>query len=184
MAAGDDRVRVHQGDCNTILVRDVFPRCEFRDYRRALCLLDPYKLNIDWKVLETAGRLGTIEIFYNFMIMDANMNVFMKNPGKVTPAQAARMEAVWGESSWRTAAYRKSEDLFGEIDEKTSNEVIAEAFRTRLQIGAGFKYVPKPIPMRNSKGAIIYYLYFASPNKTGARIVSEIFNKYRDVGVA
>ena len=45
---------------------------------------------------------------------------------------------------------------------------------------AGFAYVPSPIPMRNSNGAVIYYLYFALPNKTGAKIVEEIFVKYRD----
>ena len=183
LAKGDPRVTVHPGDCNTVLMRDVFPRCEYSKFRRALCLLDPYGLNIDWKVLETAGKMGSIEVFYNFMIMDANMNVFMKDSAKVTPEQAARMDAVWGDITWRTAAYRKTVDLFGEIDEKVTNEEIAEAFRKRLQSVAGFKYVPSPMPMRNSKGAIVYYLYFASPNKTGGSIVSDIFQTYRDKAV-
>ena len=43
LTVGDKRVTVHQGDCNDILLSDVFPRCEYADYRRALCLLDPYK---------------------------------------------------------------------------------------------------------------------------------------------
>jgi len=55
--------------------------------------------------------MKSVEIFYNFMIMDANMNVFMKNPDKVTPDQAARMDAVWGDRSWRDVAYRQSQDL-------------------------------------------------------------------------
>ena len=38
--------------------------------------------------------------------------------------------------------------------------------------------------MRNSRGAVIYYLYFASPNKAGAHIVEDIFNKYRNKGAA
>jgi hypothetical protein len=59
------------------------------------------------------------------------------------------------------------------------NEAVSEAFRKRLEEVAGFKYVPKPVPMRNSTGAVIYYLYFASPNKTGAKIVGDIFRKYR-----
>jgi len=183
LAAGDKRVKVHEGDCNTILLRDVFPRCEYSAYRRALCLLDPYRLNIDWRVLEKAGTMKSVEVFYNFMIMDANMNVFMRHPGKVAPEQAARMDAVWGDASWRTAGYRTKTDLFGEIEEKATNEEIAEAFRKRLQNVAGFKYVPSPMPMRNSKGAVVYYLYFASPNKTGSSIVEDIFNAYRDKGV-
>jgi three-Cys-motif partner protein len=179
LSALDSRVTVHHGDCNDVLLRRVFPQCRYEDYRRALCLLDPYGLNVDWRVLAEAGRMGTIEIFYNFMIMDANMNVFMRDSSKVTSDQAARMTAVWGDESWRSAAYRETPDLFGSRLEKASNEVIAEAFRDRLERVAGFKYVPPPIPMRNSLGATVYYLYFASANKTGAKIVSEIFDTYR-----
>lgn len=180
LAEGDPRVQVHHGDGNQILLRDVFPKCLWEDRQRALCLLDPYKLNVNWEVLRTAGQMHSIEVFYNFMIMDANMNVFMRDPSKVSPEQAARMDAVWGDSTWRTAAYQSSQDLFGEIEEKATNEVIAEAFRKRLQEVAGFKYVPQPLPMRNSRGAVVYYLYFGSHNPAGDRIVTYIFDKYRN----
>ena len=126
--------------------------------------------------------MKSIDIFYNFMIMDANMNVFMRNPEKVTEEQSARMDFAWGDGTWRQAAYEQVQTLFGEVDEKRSNEEIAEAFRARLHQVAGFAYVPAPIPMRNGRGATVYYLYFASPNKTGAKIVGEIFEKYRDRG--
>lgn len=179
LAEDDPRVQVHHGDGNQILLRDVFPKCLWEDRQRALCLLDPYKLNVNWEVLQTAGQMRSIEVFYNFMIMDANMNVFMRDPSKVSPEQAARMDAVWGDSTWRTAAYQSGHDLFGEIEEKATNEVIAEAFRKRLQEVAGFKYVPQPLPMRNSRGAVVYYLYFASHNSIGGRIVTHIFDKYR-----
>ena len=181
--AGDDpRVTVHEGNCNTVLLEDVFPRCRYGDFRRALCLLDPYGLNVNWQVLLTAGQMKSIEVFYNFMIMDANMNVFMRDPSQVPPVQAARMDAVWGDGSWRSAGYRSEPGLFGDIEEKTTNDAIAEAFRSRLRDVAGFAYVPAPIPMRNSKGAVVYYLYFASANKTGAKIVTDIFDRYRNKG--
>ncbi len=184
LAITDSRVTVHEGDCNKILLEGVFPRCQYSDYRRALCLLDPYGLNVNWTVLAAAGGMESVEIFYNFMIMDANMNVFMKDPSKVTPEQAARMDAVWGDSSWRSAVYRSAPTLFGEVEEKVTNKEIAEAFRDRLRNVARFAYVPDPIPMRNSRGAVVYYLYFASPDKTGGKIVTEIFDKYRERGGA
>jgi three-Cys-motif partner protein len=127
--------------------------------------------------------MRSIEIFYNFMIMDANMNIFWRNPEKVPAKQMKRMDAVWGERSWRDVAYKKSPGLFEDMEEKAENKEIAEAFRKRLREQAGFKFVPEPIPMRNSKGAVIYYLFFASPNKTGEKIVKHIFNKYRQKGV-
>jgi hypothetical protein len=37
--------------------------------------------------------------------------------------------------------------------------------------------------MRNTRGAVVYYLFFASPNRTGDKIVRDIFNKYRDRGI-
>ncbi len=182
LTAGDARVTVHEGDCNKILLRDAFPCCRYGDYHRALCLLDPYRLNVNWEILQTAGRMKSIEVFYNFMIMDANMNVLWRDPSKVDPDQPARMDAVWGDNSWRSAAYHITQDLFGDVEEKVTNDKIAQAFRNRLKAVAGFKYVPEPMPMRNSKGAVVYYLFFASPNKTGADIVQQIFDKYRTRG--
>ena len=176
-------VLIHEGDANTVLQKEVFPSCQYNDYHRALCLLDPYALNVDWKVIETAGKMRSVEIFYNFMIMDANMNVLWRDPAKVAADQLARMDKVWGDRSWRGAAYETTPGLFGEIEEKADNKAVAEAFRTRLKKVAGFQYVPAPMPMRNEQGAIIYYLFFASQNKTGERIVKAIFNKYGARGI-
>src|SRR5262249_33078494 len=92
---------VHEGDANNILVKKVLPRCRFEDFHRGLCLLDPYALNVDWKAIETAGKMHSVEIFYNFMIMDANMNVLWRDPDKVPADQQARMDKVWGDRSWR-----------------------------------------------------------------------------------
>ncbi len=175
-------VYIHKGDCNRVLLAEVFPRCRYGDYCRALCLLDPYGLNVNWEVLQKAGKMKSIEIFYNFMIMDANMNVFWHIPEKVQASQIARMDAVWGDHSWQQAAYRKTPGLFFEMEEKTTNKVVIDAFRDRLKKVAGFEYVPEPMPMRNSKGSVIYYLFFASPKRTGAKIVEDIFNSYRNKG--
>jgi three-Cys-motif partner protein len=89
------------------------------------------------------------------------------------------MNAVWGDDSWRAAAYRKERGLFGDIEEKKTNEAIAKAFQKRLRDVAGFEYVPNPLAMKNSKGAVVYYLFFASPNRTGSKILTDIFKKYR-----
>jgi three-Cys-motif partner protein len=174
-------VTVHKGDCNDLLLTEVFPRAKFSDYRRALCLIDPYGLHLNWDVMLSAGQMKSIEIFLNFPIMDMNMNVLKKDPGKVDPQQASRMTAFWGDQSWRQVAYSTTENLFG-IEEKANNEAVAEAFRQRLKKVAGFDYVPEPIPMRNNKGATVYYLFFASQKPVAADIVRAIFNKYRNKG--
>ena len=97
-------VHVHEGNCNEILEDSVFPRCRYEDYSRALCLLDPYGLHLNWSVMAAAGRMKSIEIFLNFPVMDMNMNVLWRDPDKVRSEQALRMDAFWGDDSWRKAA--------------------------------------------------------------------------------
>jgi three-Cys-motif partner protein len=141
--------------------------------------LDPYGLAVDWKVVHAIGQMGSVEIFNTYMLMHANRNVLWRNPEKLPQERLRKMDFVWGDRTWTDQLYDQTEDLFGPRAEKLPNAAVAEAFRTRLQKVAGFKYVPAPIPMKNTRGATVYYLLFASPNKTGAAIVEDIFNKYR-----
>lgn len=68
--------------------------------------------------------------------------------------------------------------LFDDMKEKINNEKLAEAFRERLINNAGFKVVPTPIAMKNTTGAIVYYLYFASQVDVAGKIVKDIFKSY------
>jgi three-Cys-motif partner protein len=176
-----DRKNVHifAGDCNKVLLETVFPSIRYDKFQRALCVLDPYGLDLNWHVIAAAGKSKGIEIFLNFPVADINRNVLWNDPTRVSEAQAARLTAFWGDESWRQIAYSSEGELFGDLH-KQPNEVVAEAFRKRLQKVAGFTFVPEPLPIRNSNRAIVYYLFFASPNKTGAKIVRYIFDKFRN----
>jgi three-Cys-motif partner protein len=171
-------VFICQGDCNKILLDRVFPRVKYEHYQRALCILDPYALHLNWTVIAAAGQSRAIDMFLNFPVADINRNVLWKDPESVEGSQKARLTAFWG-GTWHDVAYQS--DLFGN-PYKQSNEAIAEAFRNRLKDVAGFARVPKPIPMRNSKGAIVYYLFFASQKDTAEHIVLDIFEKYQNRG--
>ena len=172
-------VHIYNADCNQILLEKIFPLVSYKDYKRGLCLLDPYGLHLDWDVIYQAGKMRSIEIFYNFSVYDINRNILRRDSSKIDTKQLNRMNKAWGDDSWRKVAYTTEENLFG-MEEKTTNIRIASAFRERLKKVAKFSYVPEPIPMKNSKGAIIYFLYFASHKPVAAKIVTEIFNKYRN----
>lgn len=173
-------VHIYPGNCNEILLDRVFPRVRYEDYRRGLCILDPYGLDLTWSVISQAGQMKTMDLFLNFPVEGINRNVLRRNPDKVSPSQVKRMTALWGDSNWPDVLYRHG-GLF-KWPEKESNEAVAQAFRERLQKVAGFQRVPEPLPMRNSTGAIVYYLFFASQKDTAERIVLDIFNKYRNRG--
>jgi three-Cys-motif partner protein len=176
-------VFIHEGDCNRVLLEQVFPRVKYEDYRRALCILDPYGLHLEWSVIQAAGQSRTIDMFLNFPVLDMNRNALWREPAKVSVEQAARMTAFWGDDSWQSDAYVRSRDLFGdERVEKESNRVIAQAFGERLRRVAGFRKVPNAMPMRNQNKAIVYYLFFASQKGTAENIVLDIFRKYAERG--
>lgn len=171
-------VHIYSEDCNDVLLRDVFPRARYSDYRRALCLLDPYNINLKWEVIEAAGKMGSVEVFLNFMIMDINRNVLRRNPDKVIQSKVEQLTRLWGDETWIDAAYDTRGNLFGD-PEKVSNEQFEAAWRERLKTKAGFKFVSKPMPMKTKTNSVIYYLYFASQKPVAAGIVDDIFNKYR-----
>jgi three-Cys-motif partner protein len=169
-------VTVYNDDCNKVLVNQVFPQCLYKDYKRALCLLDPYGLHLDWSVIEMAGQMKSIDIFLNFPVADINRNVLWHDRDNVDDDQIARMNAFWGDDSWKKVVYEKEGNLFG-YEEKADNVTIVKAFQKRLKEVAGFSKVPDPIPMRNSNSATVYYLFFASQKPVAADIVKDIFKK-------
>jgi three-Cys-motif partner protein len=171
-------VHIYGEDCNLVLLRDVFPKARYSDYRRALCLLDPYNINLKWEVIETAGQMGSIELFLNFMIMDINRNALRRNRDSAIQSKIDQLTALWGDGSWEEAAFSSAGKLF-EDPEKVSNEQFEMAWRKRLKEKAGFKFVSKPMPMKTKNNSVIYYLYFAAQKPVAANIVEDIFNKYR-----
>ena len=178
IAQDSNNVHIYEGDCNQILLDKIFPQVSYEQYRRGLCLLDPYGLHLNWMVIATAGAMMSLEVFLNFPIADMNRNVLRRDPAKVDQSQRDRMNRFWGDETWRNVAYSYQPGLFGDIEEKTSNKELVEAFRKRLLEVAGFKFVPKPVPMVNRQNAVIYYLFFASQKPVAERIVSAIFSKY------
>jgi three-Cys-motif partner protein len=185
LTAGRNDVHIYQGDSNEVLLRDVFPSVRYEHYKRGLCLLDPYGLTLNWEVIAAAAATKTIEIFLNFPIMDMNRNALWSNPAGVAADDRRRMTAFWGDESWQKVVYREQGTLFGADDlvKAGGNADIVKAFRERLRTVAGFGEVPEPIPMRNSKNATVYYLFFASHNKNGAKIARYLLRRYATYSV-
>jgi len=176
MTSQNADVHIHTEDCNKILLEKIFPPIKYEKYKRALCLLDPYGLHLDWEVIMTAGNMETFEIFLNFPVMDMQRNVLWYQPDKVQDSMKDRMNRFWGDDSWVDVAYDDF-NLFNTLEKRDTIEVV-KAFQVRLKEEAGFDFVPDPIPMRNSQNSPLYYLFFASQNKTGEKIVNDIFSKY------
>lgn len=173
-------IEVLTGDCNNVLM-EILPRFSYETYDRLLCLLDPYGLDLNWEVIEKMGTMGIVDLILHFPMMDINRNAIWKNPEKVPQSGIERMNAFWGDETWRDIAYKPSRQryLFGDpLQEKQENKIIAKAFKNRLKEKGKFKFVPDPIPLKNKKNSVIYYLFFASQNETADTIASYLFGKY------
>jgi len=180
-------VHIHTGDATDYLTKTLLPQIQYANYNRALCLLDPYGLHLDWEVIHQAGQSKAIDMFLNFPVMDMNRNAIWRHPEKVPESGIQRMNRFWGDESWRQAAYAKSAQrvLWGEPDiVKQDNDAIVSAFCERLKSVAGFQIVLPPLPMKNSTNAVVYYLCFASQSPVAERILTSIFDRYRARGVA
>lgn len=178
---GRSDVHIVNDDAN-IYLRTLLPTIHYEKYNRALCVLDPYGLHLDWEVIQLAGRSRAVDMFLNFPVMDMNRNAIWRTPERATPEGIERMNRFWGDVSWKQAAYAKSRqsDLFSEPeDEKQPNSAIVAAFRDRLHKVAGFDFVPEPMPMINSRNAVVYYLFFASSKPVAQDIIMDIFRKHR-----
>ena len=122
-------------------------------------------------------------MFLNFPIMDMNRNFLWRHPEKVDASGMDRMNTFWGDDSWRKISYRTEETLFGPEEVKEESSVIVDTYCKRLKKLAGFKHVAKPLPMRNTQKATVYYLLFASQKQVAEEIVDYIFEKYERRGI-
>ena len=175
-------VTIITDDATFYLTRTLLPTIQFKKFNRALCLLDPYGLHLDWDVMRQAGQSKAVDMFLNFPVMDMNRNAIWRNPERAPRGGIERMTRFWGDESWRQAAYADSAQyqLFSAPDRiKQDNDAIIAAFRGRLRNVGGFDYVPEPLAMRNANNAVVYYLFLASPKPVAEKIIEAIFAKYR-----
>lgn len=175
-------VDVITDDASNCLTQRLLPAIQYEKFNRALCLLDPYGLHLDWEVMRQAGLSRAVDMFLNFPVMDMNRNAIWKNPDRVPKEGIDRMNRFWGDETWRSAAYADNPqyNLFSGPDRvKQDNDAIVAAFRERLRKVAGFSFVAEPLPMRNSNNAVVYYLFFASPKPVAEKIIEGIFAGYK-----
>jgi three-Cys-motif partner protein len=139
---------------------------------------------LDWEVVCAAGGSRAVEVFINFPVMQMNRNCKQEDTSKILPGERDAMDRFWGDSSWHSTMFRPSaqKTLFGDDEmDKTENKDLVNAYCKRLKEVAGFGFVADPLSMLNSKNAVVYYLIFAGPNKTGWEIVQDIYRKYASV---
>jgi len=60
------------------------------------------------ELIRKAAELRSLEVFLNLPFYDMKLNVLWVRPDDARPEQVARMNAFWGDDSWKREAYRLS----------------------------------------------------------------------------
>jgi three-Cys-motif partner protein len=172
--AGKRKIFVRSGDCNEYLDRRLVhnPELDWKKWR-SVVFLDPFGMQVPWTTI--AGLAGTraIEVFLNFPLGMAIQRL-LKRSGQFTSRQRAKLDDYFGDPGWFDLVYPQTRNLFGTVraKERNAEEVLVDWYRHRL--AAIFGYVSKAYLVTNSHGGHLYFLVFAGPNKTGARIANDI----------
>ncbi len=174
-------INFYVGDANEQVVREILPHFQYDSFKRALCILDPYGVDIEWQTIAAIAKTKTMDVFLNFPLMDINRNAARKVIELSDPNQGKKLTKIWGDESWKNLAYIQAERLFDEplLIKIRGNETFKLGFMDRLKQIADFSYVPEPILMTNTQGGPLYFLFFASHQPVAQLIAKDIFEKWR-----
>jgi three-Cys-motif partner protein len=175
-----ETIYFYPGDANIILPKEILPNFQYKSFKRALCILDPYGVDIEWATIASIGQTRTMDVYLNFPLMDINRNAARKVIELSDPNQGEKLTRIWGDDSWKELAYTVQDRLFDEpiLVKIKGNETLKIGFMDRLKNKAGFSFVPEPILMRNQQGGPLYFLFFASHKPVAQTIAQDIFRKW------
>ncbi|MGC2828059.1 MAG: three-Cys-motif partner protein TcmP [Candidatus Acidiferrum sp.] len=173
-------IHFHVGDANVKVTQEILPHFQYNSFKRALCILDPYGVDIGWTTIAAIGQTKTMDVYLNFPLMDINRNAARRVIELSDPNQGEKLTKIWGDDSWKELAYTVQDRLFEEpiLIKIRGNETLKQGFMDRLKNKAGFAYVPEPILMTNQQGGPLYFLFFASPKPVAQKVAQDIFRKW------
>lgn len=175
LAGGRTGISVQVGDCNP-LIQQLAPKLANRNVR-GVAFLDPYGAHLAWDTVKALGQTGTMEVVINFPLAMA-INRLITRTGDVPPRWATQLDACFGTEEWRTLAYSRHLDLFGnEVVSKDGGvaDKLLNLYIARLKLI--FPFVATPRLVRNTRGAPLYYLIWAGPNKLGLKVADYILRQ-------
>ncbi|MEO1986588.1 MAG: three-Cys-motif partner protein TcmP [Martelella sp.] len=175
VSAGRAGVTVTVGDCNP-QIRALAPTLQNRQIR-GIAFLDPYGAHLEWATLEALAKTGTMEVVINFPLAMA-INRLITRSGDIPERWAQQLTACFGTEEWRTIAYDRVTDLFGDEIVQKHGDVpkrLLNLYISRLR--EIFNFVAKPRLIRNTRNAPLYYLIWAGPNKLGLKGADHILRQ-------
>ncbi len=173
------RLRYRSNDANVVL-SDMAEFLQQNKKYKALVLLDPFGMQLDWQSIQKLQNTGTD--LWILIPTGVIVNRLIDRKGELKFID--KLTAFFGkdEAFLREYFYKKriEQSLFGEntIIEKVKEPIRKIADLYIQQLNKIFDYVtPEPLVLYNSRNTPIFHFAFASNNKTAGKIANQIIGK-------
>lgn len=176
----DRQIRIINGDANSALLKwceELNPKRE-----RAVVFLDPFGASVDWRVISALGKTRAVDLWILFPYFAINR--MLVRDSKPPRKWGDRLTRVLGTREWEKIFYTRSafrslldpdqtvERTYKSVDHREIIDFIVN------RLNQEFDAVSTPLPLHNSKGALLFLLFFAAGNersaKTGIKIAKSI----------
>lgn len=173
---GESRtILIRSGDCNEYLTGRLLTEPNWAVWR-GVAFLDPFGMQVPWSTIEGLAATGSIEVFINFPVGMAIQRL-LKRSGEFSKSEREKLDIYFGDPGWFDLLYERSPGLFREEEvtkAENSGERLVKWYTERLKQTFGF--VSSPHLVKNSRHGHLYYLLFAGPKETGAKIASHVLS--------
>ena len=170
------RIHVKNQDCNNYLIGFLERNRDKWERWRGIVFLDPFGMQVPWSTLAKLAQTEAIEVLINFPVATAVQRL-LKRSGQFSEREREKLDNYFGTDQWFNPLYEKKQALFGGRVFKVgpSGDLLVKWYRERLK--GLFKYVTAAREVQSTTGRPLYYLIFAGPNRTGARIASDVLKQ-------
>lgn len=167
-------------DCNKKLI-DLADYLRKSASRRALALVDPFGMQVNWESIEACKGLG-IDLW---ILVPTGIGVgrMLKNDGNISDAWLVKLESFLGLPGEEIKQYfyqeRTTHTLFGEerYVEKEAGAAHKAAELYVRQLKKVWQFVSDPLPLRNSTNSIMYHFVLATNSRAGLKIGNDVIGK-------
>ncbi|NKB49381.1 MAG: three-Cys-motif partner protein TcmP [Alphaproteobacteria bacterium] len=175
---GDTRdIRILPADANHAITENILGDTSINWRKnRAVIFLDPFGMQVKWDTIAKIATTNAIEIIVNLPVGMAIQRLLARS-GEISEARRNTLNEYFGTDEWENIVYEQSTDLFGDRVDKVENSGhrLARWYQGRLK--EAFGYASPARLIRNSQRGHLYYLLWAGPNKTGAKIATHVLSQ-------
>lgn len=139
-----------------------------------MAFLDPFGPHLHWETVEALAITRKVDVIINFPLAMAINRLVTRNVD-IPRNWVDMLDKCFGTHEWHNLAYDVQTDLFGDDQSRKRDDTafrLLQLYHQRLE--SCFGNTVDPSLVKNTKGAPLYYLMWASSHPRGKAIAEHI----------